>query len=119
MAHAIIARRGPISRAKAAVTRAVELSPTEGSLYRLLSTAHSFDGSINDAITAATRAVELQRHIGGMTLVGSLEQLGDLLAQSRQTREALAAYREARPQVDHPVVAARLDRKIAGTEAQE
>jgi hypothetical protein len=119
VAHAIIARRGPISRAKAAVTRAVELSPTEGSLYRLLSTAHSFDGSINDAITAATRAVELQRHIGGMTLVGSLEQLVDLLAQSRQTREALAAYREARPQVDHPVVAARLDRKIAGTEAQE
>jgi tetratricopeptide (TPR) repeat protein len=113
VAHAILARRGPLPRAKAAVTRAVELAPAEGGLYRLLSTVHSSGGSISDAIAAAIKAVELERRIGGMILAGSLEQLGDLLAQSRQDSEALAAYQEARSHADHPVIAARLDRKIA------
>jgi hypothetical protein len=78
-----------------------------------LSTVHSSGGSISDAIAAAIKAVELERRIGGMILAGSLEQLGDLLAQSRQDSEALAAYQEARSHADHPVIAARLDRKIA------
>jgi hypothetical protein len=118
VAHAIIARRGPLSQARAAISRAVELSPTEGGLYRLLATVHSIDGNITEATAAANQAVKFHRCIGGAILAGSLEQLGDLLSQSKQLGEALVAYREARPLVAHPTEAARLERKITSADAQ-
>jgi tetratricopeptide (TPR) repeat protein len=118
VALAIVERRGPASLAQAAVERAVGLSPAEGNLCRLLSTVHSYGGRMIEAIEAATRAVELHRDVGGTALLGSLEQLGDLLSQSGQTSEALAAYQEARLVAEHPFVAARLDQKIASAEAK-
>jgi tetratricopeptide (TPR) repeat protein len=116
IAQAVIGRRGPVSRAKTAAARAVELSPADGSLHKLLSMVYLHSGSIPEAIAAATRAVELDQHIGGLTLAGSLEQLGDLLAQSKRPSEALSAYEQAKAHVEHPLVAARLDQKIARAE---